>query len=277
MFLCPFRKPTEHPTKFMDNRQRAYDQGLWELRSTAKQLQEFHTKFTVYDTDKKLIRVGGLGDGGYLIPDDIEGISAVFSPGVAAVAEFEKYFADKGITCFLADASVNEAPVKHQNFTFMRKFVHAGETEGDWKNFEEWVEESVTEHGDLLLQMDIEGGEWEILDDLSTKNLCKFRIIVLELHGMHQLAYKLAFQTIMRIFTKITEDFEIVHVHPNNAERALSAEGFKLAPLLEITLLRKDRIVSKFPVEALPKELDADNVASYPTVKLDPSWIKPLN
>lgn len=259
----------------MDDRQLAYDQGLWELRSTANQLQEFHAMFTIYDTNKKLIRVGGPGDGGYLIPDDTDGISAIFSPGVAAVAEFEKYFADKGVKCFLADASVNEAPVNHPNFSFIRKFVHAGKTAGDWKNFEEWVDESGYGSGDLLLQMDIEGGEWEILDNLTTQFLSRFRIIVLELHGMHQLAYKLAFQSIMRIFSKITEDFVIVHIHPNNAERALRAEGFELAPLLEITLHRKDRVTSKSPVKTLPKELDADNVSIYPTTKLDPRWIKP--
>jgi len=36
-----------------------------------------------------LLRVGGTADGGYLLPDDLAGISACFSPGVSDVAHFE--------------------------------------------------------------------------------------------------------------------------------------------------------------------------------------------
>jgi len=37
-----------------------------------------------------LIRIGGEGDGGYLIPDDLEGVKYCFSPGVDQTADFEK-------------------------------------------------------------------------------------------------------------------------------------------------------------------------------------------
>src|SRR5262245_53497979 len=40
-------------------------------------------------TDKKLIRIGEEGDGGYLVPDDLDDVVACFSPGVGAVASFE--------------------------------------------------------------------------------------------------------------------------------------------------------------------------------------------
>jgi hypothetical protein len=36
-----------------------------------------------------LIRLGGETDGAYLIPDDLEGVSALFSPGVAESSSFE--------------------------------------------------------------------------------------------------------------------------------------------------------------------------------------------
>jgi hypothetical protein len=41
------------------------------------------------DTGHKLIRVGGELDGGYLVPDDLDGIVACFSPGVGGSASFE--------------------------------------------------------------------------------------------------------------------------------------------------------------------------------------------
>lgn len=262
----------EATDKFMVDRQEAYDRGQWELRSSEQQLSDFHASYTIFDTDKELIRIGGSGDGGYLIPDDLVGVSAVFSPGVAAVADFEKHFADRGIKCFLADASVKSPPIQHENFEFVSKFVHSGPTSGDWVNFQSWVGENSKIGEDLILQMDIEGGEWEILDSATPELLRRFRIVVLELHGMHQLAYKLAFQTIDRVFRKLTNEFEIVHIHPNNAERALNAYNFDLAPLLEVTLLRKDRIHTKKAVSILPRQLDRDNVKTYPTTYLDDRW-----
>jgi len=43
-----------------------------------------------YTTDKELIRLGAEKDGGYLIPNDLAGIEACFSPGVGNEFNFEK-------------------------------------------------------------------------------------------------------------------------------------------------------------------------------------------
>ena len=40
-------------------------------------------------TEHPLIRIGSPGDGGYLVPNDLEGISTCFSPGVSETADFE--------------------------------------------------------------------------------------------------------------------------------------------------------------------------------------------
>ena len=63
-------------------------------------------------TNFPLIRIGSLNDGGYLLPDDLSGVAACFSPGVAKVADFENQITEKGIPCFLADYSVDKPPLK---------------------------------------------------------------------------------------------------------------------------------------------------------------------
>jgi hypothetical protein len=45
------------------------------------------------DCGKDLIRIGGTGDGGYLVPDDLEGIEYCFSPGVSTTVDFETHLA----------------------------------------------------------------------------------------------------------------------------------------------------------------------------------------
>ena len=48
-----------------------------------------------------LIRLGPAGDGGYLVPDDLEGIEACFSPGVGGSFGFEHDCAQLGMQAFL--------------------------------------------------------------------------------------------------------------------------------------------------------------------------------
>jgi hypothetical protein len=47
------------------------------------------------DNGHPLIRVGGPGDGGYLIPDDLMGITELFSPGSNRLSNFEKEVAER--------------------------------------------------------------------------------------------------------------------------------------------------------------------------------------
>jgi len=67
---------------------------------------EFIKSIKPFDTGIELIRVGPNYDGGYLIPNDLENIEALFSPGVGDVFEFEKELQAKGIKVFMADSSV---------------------------------------------------------------------------------------------------------------------------------------------------------------------------
>ena len=46
-------------------------------------INELIKKISPVDSGRKMIRLGPDKDGGYIIPDDLEGITACFSPGVA--------------------------------------------------------------------------------------------------------------------------------------------------------------------------------------------------
>ena len=55
-----------------------------------KDLKRFIEKFRPKLVGKELIRIGGKGDGAYLLPDDLSGISACFSPGVDVSQRLKK-------------------------------------------------------------------------------------------------------------------------------------------------------------------------------------------
>src|SRR5690554_7786815 len=61
---------------------------------------------SLHDALPILLRIGGDADGSYLVPDDLHGVSACFSPGVNKIKYFEDYLTDRyGIECHMCDFS----------------------------------------------------------------------------------------------------------------------------------------------------------------------------
>ena len=208
-----------------------------------------------------LIRIGGDGDGGYLVPDCIDGILACFSPGVAQTCGFELDLAGRGIRSHMADLSVEGPPVVHPLFGFEKKFL--GTVDDDqFTRLQSWVARHEPAGGDLLLQMDIEGAEYAVLLDTPPDVLRRFRIVVLELHAFDQVFVASAFDFYRQAMGKLLADFDVVHVHPNNCSRLRSNGVFEVPRVLEVTFLRRDHVVAD-PGRALtfPHPLDRPNIA----------------
>ncbi len=224
-------------------------------------------------TEHALVRIGGDGDGGYLVPDDLKHIKACFSPGVSKVADFELDLANRGIPCFLADHSVEAPPVQHELFRFEKKYL--GTREDDvFMSFENWVTRNAPSDGDLLLQMDIEGAEYGVIFDTSNSVLRRFRIVVIEFHGLDHLMEPQGLELINLTFGKLLKDFDVVHIHPNNWSKPEIYGPFEIPQILEFTFLRKDRSRSRKPTASFPHTLDRANVPLRPDYPLPACWYK---
>lgn len=220
------------------------------------------------NTDKRLIRFGPHGDGGYLIPDDLVDISACFSPGVSSISGFEKDCADRGIKVFLADASVDSPAESHHLFEFTKKFI-GGNNRENFVTLEQWVAQSSKDSNkDLIMQMDIEGSEYEALDPVSAELMNCFRIIVIEFHGLHHLDKGQA-----RIFRKILKTHTCLHIHPNNCCGFARIFNLEVPKVMEFTFLRKDRIERLSYRRDFPHPLDSDNTPK-PSLPLPTCWYR---
>ena len=219
-------------------------------------------------TNVPLVRFGPHGDGGYLIPNDLDGISACFSPGVSFISGFEKDCADLGIKVFLADASVDAPANTHPLFEFSKKFI-GGHSGKDFITLDEWVEQSLRGTcGDLMMQMDIEGFEYEALDNASTEVINRFRIIVIEFHGLDN------FDSVkQRVFKKLLSTHTCVHIHPNNCCPVVKVINLEVPPLMEFTFLRKDRIYSQSYRSDFPHPFDSDNT-NRASISLPDCWYR---
>lgn len=226
-------------------------------------------------SDNKLIRLGPKGDGGYLLPDDLTGIKACFSPGVSDVSGFEKDCADLGMSVFLADKSVKQPAEFHERFHFTKK--HIGITTNDeFMTIDDWVTTSLLEsQEDLLLQIDIEGYEYETFISASNLLMSRFRIIVAEFHDLHVLWSKPFFRLASHTFEKILQTHTCVHIHPNNCCGSVTIQGLEIPRIAEFTFLRNDRVKNPSFATVFPHSLDEDNQANKPHLPLPKWWYNP--
>jgi len=206
-----------------------------------------------------LIRVGGQRDGGYLLPNDLDGIKYCFSPGAGAIWSFEEALgSEHGIQSLVCDGTIERFP----SFTSLKSFIpkNVGISESEKViSFYSWVESAGENPGDLLLQMDIEGGEYPILSSVDAAFLKKFRIIVLEIHDLNLLALPSSFSyQYSQLMSRILENFDLVHLHPNNCGGSYIAHGILLPKVIEVTFHRKDRARERMDVK-IPHKLDSPN------------------
>lgn len=231
-----------------------YSTNKEEIVSLIKDLRPKKTNF-------ELIRLGLDGDGGYLVPDDLDSIEACFSPGVDMISDFEQECYNRGMQIFLADKSVDKPNLKisEDKYDFIKKFVGTINNE-DLVTMDNWVYSSnIDSNSDLLLQMDIEGDEYAAILSISNGLMQRLRIIIIEFHDLNKLWNKEFFRHAKSVFLKILDTHVCVHIHPNNDCGIDTQLGVEIPRVAEFTFIRKDRITISSEATEFPHKLDFDN------------------
>lgn len=218
------------------------------------------SRFTPFRSVLELQRVGSRHDGGYLIPRDLSQVSALYSPGVGDNVEFDLQIASKGIPVFLADNSV-DFKVEDQPLVKFRK-KHLGLQESDSQiTLDAWIKEDrpTVERNSLMLQMDIEGAEWEVLGYQRAETLKKFGVIVVEIHELQKVFTKSGLEEVSSWLDTITANHRIVNTHINNGEIDVSYRGVDVPPIVELVLLRDESHYTWEPETEIPHPLETAN------------------
>ena len=242
------------------------------LPEDLENLKVFFKRIAPVSTNHKLIRLGNDNDGGYLVPDDLAGVKTCFSPGVSSTADFELDLTKREIKCYLADYSVESAPIDNSLISFEKKFLGI-ENSSATMTLTGWIDRNAErEDNDLILQMDIEGAEYDVLIETPIDVLDRFRILIIEFHRVDQILNPMGFKLINGVFTKLLNSFRIVHIHANNDSESVNYREFSIPPVLEFTFLRTDRISSFAPTKSFPHELDRPNLPLKNDFPLPGCW-----
>lgn len=233
-----------------------------------------------------LTRVGGNKDGAYLLPNDLQGIKACFSPGLSNRKDFEDELLEQyGIPSHMCDFSSDVEKFKTPlgiGQTFKKKWLDVDGRQ-DSISLADWVNELEPEvNDDLLLQMDIEGAEYRNLLNTPEAILRRFRIIVIELHRLNVVNRPDEFQKELGpLLILLDQHFLCVHAHPNNCcgDVTLTESKLNVPRVHELTFLRRDRFDSFSQSNCypplLPHPLDVSmNVVNKPPLFLNEYWLE---
>lgn len=237
------------------------------LSSSEKDLRDLILSIWPKKSEFDLVRIGGNNDGGYLLPSCLDGISQCFSPGVGNSMKFEEdLFSKFNIHSVMLDHTIDNPALFDNQSIFLKKQL-SYEQISNSITLEELVTNYESNDNDKILQMDIEGGEYQILINTDIDTLQKFRIIIIEFHDLHNLRTRYFLKLFNEIMNKITRSFQIVHIHPNNFAERFSIGGMELSSCLEITFLRQDYFFNK-GLASLPHPLDEPSAAEIEDILL---------
>ena len=240
-------------------------------------LKQFYKSIWPVSTGHELIRVGGINDGSYLLPDLLTGIELCLSPGTCGVIDFEIHLAQSyGIPSLLCDPSDDLFSLNLPEYLKFDKMFLSDSDSADSFQLSTWLSKyGYQDSSPLLLSMDIEGGEIPVLNSLSLSELSKFRMATIEFHYFHLFHSNTPeanqyFNQVNAIISKLKSLFDIVHIKPNNNcpfSIQVDDTPLTLYTCLEITflnkLMRKHKPYS-LPVNQLPHLLDYPNVLDKP-------------
>jgi hypothetical protein len=186
-----------------------------------------------------LIRLGSDNDGGYvinntaLIKSDI-----LYTYGVGDNYDFEKHyiniFENKLVRMY--DPTIGVLNVPYNNISFYSDGLY-GISENN-TSFEKHILSNADSNKSIFLKIDTEGAEYDFFNYINLNDLINVVGMVVEFHELYD---RNKLQNFKSIISKLSNNYDITHVHGNNFTALMEINGdFKFPSTPEITFLRKD-------------------------------------
>lgn len=208
------------------------------------------------------VRVGRDYDGGYVMADEFNTNPIVYSFGICDDVSWDidmahriKNTQQKYI--YLFDHTIETLPETHPAFIFSQQGIGGKSPAPGTKSMSDILSENGHgNHHNIILKMDVEGSEWDFLEEVSEKTLKQFTQIVFEFHNLGSPSNC---EAIFAGLDKLNKTHQLVHIHANNYSDILCIGGILLPTTLEATYLRKSDHIFSNSVRIFPTELDRPN------------------
>lgn len=213
----------------------------------------------------KKLRIGSANDGGYVMVDRLSSHQDVLSYGLSWNVTFDLDLAQRGHRIFMFDHTIEGLTANHANFNYLKEGVGTTSSTDDLLDT---IDNHIARLGlsgdNLILKMDVEGAEWDVLDEMSLGTLRKFEQIVLELHDFRLIGDPVWSARAGRVLSKLAANFHLHHVHANNCAPIVVIEGLPVADVIEVSYIRNDLALATPSRTLFPTSLDACNDPTAP-------------
>tara|TARA_B100000035_G_C21017114_1_gene562445 strand:+ start:987 stop:1802 length:816 start_codon:yes stop_codon:yes gene_type:complete len=221
----------------------------------------------------KLIRIGPNEDGGYLMPDILDEIEFCFSAGIGKNIQFEKDLLNYDIKSFGADNTISSLPENIPNYDFIKKNINVWNDDNNI-TFKDWIDDKKPDNNNLIGQIDIEGDEYKLILNTPNETFKRFKILIFEFHNIQKISDRVILNYYSSSIQKLLINFNICHIHINNAESFTKVNNIEIPHLLEITFLRKDFYKKELKKNIIPHPLDKKNILDKEEINFDNNWKK---
>jgi len=237
---------------------------------TQQDILQFCESFAPFEPEGlPMIRMGNDHDGGYIFIDDFAAVSLVISCGISNDVTCDLAFAELGKSVLQFDHSVEAPPVSHPKFTFRKQAIDAlGVIPGSVTLWDIVAEQGASAHADLLLKIDIDGGEWETFAHFPAERLRRFRQISCEFHWSSRLKDREHFLLCKRAIENIRSAFFPAHLHANNFAGFTNLMGVPVPEVFEVTFANRALYRPAGRQQGAPSSIDNPNNPDAPDLFL---------
>ena len=150
---------------------------------------------------KNKILLGEKSDGCYVLLDDFENIKIAYSFGISNMIQFDAELAKRGIDVYMYDHTIDSLPYNNTKFHFSKIGICGNNERTEFlKTLEDLIKlNGHTSEKNMLLKIDVEGGEWNPFNELNEDILRQFKYIVIEYHFFDPLKEELYYNVIKKV------------------------------------------------------------------------------
>ncbi len=216
-----------------------------------------------WDINLPKIRIGGDGDGGYVVVDRLRPEQPVLSYGIGKFYEFDRQLALAGHKVFMFDHTIEKIEDLHPNMSLKLEGVGAQpDRDAKLQTIKNHISEYKIKSSEIILKVDIEGSEYRVLPALEEEVFESTEQLLLEVHAMERLSNPAFLTNFVNMFRKINRHFTLCHVHANNFDGDdgyAFLDGLIIPKILELTYIKTD-LVNRTPSKTVyPTALDSPN------------------
>ena len=227
--------------------------------------------------DVDFIRAGNPDfDGGYITINDPRANKIAYSFGINQDVSWDNDMADLGYQIFMYDMTIVDLPKHRPEFHFFKEGIgYEKDPEQRLDTLENFIKRNGHENRrNMILKMDVEGAEYDFIEQVDLKTLEQFDQMTFEFHDVITVIDLERANRMISCFKKLNRTHQVIHVHGNNNGQVITYEGGIYPELLEVTFANRNNYEFVDEEINLPlRNLDSPNLPQYPEIILG-NWNK---